>query len=476
MAINYADLLGLNRGGGIAGSIAQGVQQGMQAQQLAQQAEAQRQNQALRRAQMDMQERQLQFRVDEAQYKRQQSQQYYAAIDAATPEQLSDPEFARKLMMRFPSVTTTLTKANERFDELSKRRAMKDIWSIQAPLEYGNIKLAVENTRAVAGRYRDKGQEAQAKLWEDMANNLQEHGPTALRSIRAALIGRLMPLDPQAPEKCKKLQELRLAERTEDLDVKKKELENKKLRAELLNSLEAKKKAGLFKDVNERFNAEHKLSTQYYKEIGGVLDIIDGGARIKKIMDMAPSGVGDFALAQIFLKMTDPRSVARESEVAAVMKSRGWGDSVSMLRDWISSGKKLTPTQRSQIYEIAMAMSNAVRPRYDRVRGNLETRAKEFGLNPDNIFGENAFGAQKAPDAARADSANAPARLPSDIQEIVDSLGGAGKSLIPKAPVPPIKSAPSPTPTQPAQTPGQTSSMDFFDGLMGDIERKKRGQ
>jgi hypothetical protein len=99
-----------------------------------------------------------------------------------------------------------------------------------------------------------------------------------------------------------------------------------------------------------------------------------------------PSPANDLAAATKFMKLLDPGSVVRESELGMAMAATGAIDRVSSYYDRLKSGEKLTPTQREDFRKSAemlyKASENVVIPIQSEYRGI----AAEAGVNPRQVI------------------------------------------------------------------------------------------
>lgn len=112
-------------------------------------------------------------------------------------------------------------------------------------------------------------------------------------------------------------------------------------------------------------------------------------SQIKQSLAQA-SPAGDLAGATKIMKLLDPGSVVRESELGMAMAASGLMDRASNYANMVITGQKLTPTQRKEFQTLADALYgesvksyNAKRTEYDRLGG-------EYGLNAPRAIGPEA--------------------------------------------------------------------------------------
>lgn len=98
-----------------------------------------------------------------------------------------------------------------------------------------------------------------------------------------------------------------------------------------------------------------------------------------------PSAANDLAAATKFMKLLDPGSVVRESELAMAMEATGKLDQFMNYANRIKTGEKLTPSQRKDFANAANALYGAAAGRYNEAAGEFRGMAGDYKLNPDRI-------------------------------------------------------------------------------------------
>lgn len=107
------------------------------------------------------------------------------------------------------------------------------------------------------------------------------------------------------------------------------------------------------------------------------------------------SPAGDLAGATKIMKLLDPGSVVRESELGMAMAATGLLDRVQNYASNILSGNKLTPKQRQEFQQLADALYGESVKAYNSKRGEYQKLGSEYGLNADRAVGAPASLAQK---------------------------------------------------------------------------------
>lgn len=96
---------------------------------------------------------------------------------------------------------------------------------------------------------------------------------------------------------------------------------------------------------------------------------------------------GDLAGATKIMKLLDPGSVVRESELGMAMAATGLLDRALNYASNIISGNKLTPKQRQEFQQLADALYGESVKAYNSKRGEYQKLGGEYGLNADRAVG-----------------------------------------------------------------------------------------
>jgi hypothetical protein len=97
--------------------------------------------------------------------------------------------------------------------------------------------------------------------------------------------------------------------------------------------------------------------------------------------------IGDTAAATKIMKLLDPSSVVRETELGMAMAATGKMDRLKNYMDLYISGKKLTDSQRVEFQSLADQLYNAAATAYNDKRGEYERIGQGFKLNTDLALG-----------------------------------------------------------------------------------------
>jgi hypothetical protein len=111
-----------------------------------------------------------------------------------------------------------------------------------------------------------------------------------------------------------------------------------------------------------------------FKEVQGAWDQISTALQ-------SPSPANDLAAATKYMKLLDPGSVVRESELAMAMKASGALDRMANYHNRLLKGEKLTPQQREDFHKSGEALYEAAKGRYSETVDQYQGIAKQYGLD-----------------------------------------------------------------------------------------------
>lgn len=141
-------------------------------------------------------------------------------------------------------------------------------------------------------------------------------------------------------------------------------------------------------------DTEMKLADDYRTQSKGFKEAKDAYAQLSATLgSAATSPAATLAAATKFMKILDPGSVVRESELGMALAASGVIDRALNYISTLQSGQKLTPAQvadfkktSQQIYEAAQSVQRDIDKDY-------QTKAKTYGLRPEMVtqdLGQNA--------------------------------------------------------------------------------------
>lgn len=99
------------------------------------------------------------------------------------------------------------------------------------------------------------------------------------------------------------------------------------------------------------------------------------------------SPAGDLAAATKIMKILDPGSVVRESELGMAMAATGVEDKVKNYANMVITGEKLTPAQRKDFVELSNKLYNASAEQFNQKRGEYAGIAERNKLDVEAAVG-----------------------------------------------------------------------------------------
>jgi hypothetical protein len=117
-----------------------------------------------------------------------------------------------------------------------------------------------------------------------------------------------------------------------------------------------------------------------YQEVDSAYRQVKEGAKMQ-------SPAGDLAAATKVMKILDPGSVVRESELGMAIAATGLADRVGNYATMVLKGTKLTPSQRKDFTDLSEKLYNAAANQYNSKRAEYETIANRNQLNAEDVAG-----------------------------------------------------------------------------------------
>ena len=142
---------------------------------------------------------------------------------------------------------------------------------------------------------------------------------------------------------------------------------------------------------------EIELNKQYTSESKGFIETKLAIDKAKAALrDAATNPTAGLSAGTAFMKILDPQSVVRETELAMALKSSGWFDRVTNIANTLQSGKTiLTPTQITNLNKTIDGLFEEVKAEQRIVDSGYARRANSYGLDVRNIItdrGQNKVG------------------------------------------------------------------------------------
>jgi hypothetical protein len=130
-------------------------------------------------------------------------------------------------------------------------------------------------------------------------------------------------------------------------------------------------------DLRKEYNALPDIKA--YNEVNTAYNQI-------KVATQKPSPANDLAAATKFMKLLDPNSVVRESELIMAVQASGLSDRLANTANRVLNGEKLTPTQRKDFFDAATQFFKIAEDKKRAIDTQYTNIGIESNLNYKNII------------------------------------------------------------------------------------------
>lgn len=136
--------------------------------------------------------------------------------------------------------------------------------------------------------------------------------------------------------------------------------------------------------ADKKFEWEDKLRADYKVDVKAFREVEDAHRIIKNALQN-PSPANDMAAATKFMKLLDPGSVVRESELNMAMQASGVLDRMANYHNLMLKGHKLTPDQRADFAKAADIIYSNVQAKWGEMDKIYDESATAYGLDPRRV-------------------------------------------------------------------------------------------
>ncbi len=113
------------------------------------------------------------------------------------------------------------------------------------------------------------------------------------------------------------------------------------------------------------------------------------------------------AAGTAFMKLLDPNSVVRESELGMALNASGWFDRATNIASTLQSGKIMTATQQKNLRAAAEDLFEEAKAAQLEVDGAYRKRATDYGADPARVIVDRGQNAKRAGPSVAAPAKNA---------------------------------------------------------------------
>ena len=135
----------------------------------------------------------------------------------------------------------------------------------------------------------------------------------------------------------------------------------------------------------ETFKNEKDLRAEHTDASKSFVKLRDAYNTVNASLSGPITAPATLAGATKFMKMLDPDSVVRESELSMALKSTGLMDRFLNLHNVVMKGQVLTPSQVAEIQRIAGALYQTAEQQQGKLDAQYEGLAKQYGLDPGRV-------------------------------------------------------------------------------------------
>ena len=386
-----------------AEAVTSGLQQGVQLASMMERADA-----------IAAQRKQTQLETQLMQQKAQREQAQRDAIAAYydTPPEKRTAAMFERIQATAPKEVAENMRAS--FDALTKEQQRQKLLTgaqVFSALRSGDRETANTILRQQADAARNAGDEAGAKAFEnaaEMAAIAPDQAELFVGTSLAALPGGKEFLEnvgkqsQQRREEALFKPELAKKEAEAEIEAIKRDFfsEGERARIDLLKAQAGAQRAAAYKSSREasqvgklttekRFEFEEKLRERYEKNSKDFREISNAFTSIKGTGGVDASPVNRVAKVFAFVKMIDPGSVVREGDFEALRSTRGFAMSPDWFKqevDRVASGAPIKDETVRQINASATDLYKSARTRDTATREEIDSVAKEYGLDRRNLF------------------------------------------------------------------------------------------
>lgn len=134
-------------------------------------------------------------------------------------------------------------------------------------------------------------------------------------------------------------------------------------------------------------NTEMKLADDYRTQSKPFKEVSDAYRQISNTLDKATtSPAATLAAATKFMKLLDPGSVVRESELGMALAASGVIDRAFNYYNVLQRGKVLTPTQAADFKRITGEIYKAAQQSQQAIDADYTSKATTYGLRPEMVI------------------------------------------------------------------------------------------
>lgn len=158
-------------------------------------------------------------------------------------------------------------------------------------------------------------------------------------------------------------------------------------------------------------DTELKLQDDYRTESKGFAETSTAMKKILGAIETADKNPGSaLSAGTAFMKLLDPNSVVRESELGMALNASGWFDRATNIANTLQSGRIMTQTQKQNLKSAAESLFEEAKAAQREVDAAYERRARDYGADPSRVIvdrGQRSTGPERKSGLPSIDEINA---------------------------------------------------------------------
>lgn len=134
-------------------------------------------------------------------------------------------------------------------------------------------------------------------------------------------------------------------------------------------------------------DTEMKLADDYRTQSKGWQETATAIGKVKTALKTATTNPGSaLAAGTAFMKILDPNSVVRESELGMALNASGWFDRAANIGQVLMSGKVMTPAQAKALGDASDALFAEAAATQRQIDAAYNKRALDYGADPSRVI------------------------------------------------------------------------------------------
>ncbi|QIM51627.1 hypothetical protein [Hydrogenophaga crocea] len=155
-------------------------------------------------------------------------------------------------------------------------------------------------------------------------------------------------------------------------------------------------------------DVELKLQDDYRTESKGFAETSTAMKKVLSAIETADKNPGSaLSAGTAFMKILDPNSVVRETELGMALNASGWFDRATNIVNTLQSGRVMTETQKKNLRQAAQDLFEEAKASQREIDAAYEQRARAYGADPQRVIVDRGQRSGAAPGTPGLPSADA---------------------------------------------------------------------